>query len=120
MILVDTPIWIDHLRKYYTPFAQLLELGKVAIHPFVIGELACGQLKKRKDILTLLKALPSATQVENDEVLYFIEKHKLSGKGLGFVDMHLLTSSLVDSHFLWTRDKRLQASAEELAISYQY
>ena len=118
MVLVDTSVWIDHLRKTSSRLAGLLNDGEVAIHPFVIGELACGNLTNRKEILSLLHSLPTVQQVENDEILFFIEQHSLAGRGLGLVDVHLLASSKTSEHPLWTKDKRLKASAEEFGLGF--
>ena len=118
MVLVDTSVWIDHLRKTSSRLAGLLNDGEVAIHPFVIGELACGNLTNRKEILSLLHSLPTVQQVENDEILFFIEQHSLAGRGLGLVDVHLLASSKMSEHPLWTKYKRLKASAEEFGLGF--
>jgi len=116
MVLVDTSVWIDHLRKTSSRLAGLLDDGEVAIHPFVIGELACGNLANRKEILSLLHSLPAVQRVEDDEILFFIEQHSLAGRGLGLIDVHLLASSKMSEHPLWTKDKRLTAAAEELGL----
>jgi len=117
MVLVDTSVWIDHLRKTSCRLAGLLEDGEVAIHPFVIGELACGNLANRKEILSLLHSLPEVQRVEDDEILFFIEQHSLAGRGLGQIDVHLLASSMIAAYPLWTKDKRLTAAAAELGLS---
>lgn len=116
MVLVDTSVWIDHFRTASSKLAGLLEDGEVAIHPFVVGELACGNLANRKEILSLLHSLPAVQTVEDDELLYFIEQHSLAGRGLGLIDIHLLASSKIAAHPFWTKDKRLTAAAEELGI----
>ena len=118
MILVDTSVWVDHLRKNESHLAGLLGDGEVVVHPFVIGELACGNLKNREEILSLLKSLPSSQAVEDSEVLFFIAEHKLHGRGLGLVDMHLLASSRLGRHLLLTKDKRLMTAATDLGIGY--
>ena len=118
MVLVDTSVWIDHLRKTSSGLAGLLDDGDVAIHPFVIGELACGNLANRKEILSLVHSLPAVQRVEDDEVLFFIEQHSLAGRGLGLVDVHLLASSKMNEHLFWTKDKRLKAAAEELRLGF--
>lgn len=107
MVLVDTSVWIDHFQKNEPQLRQLLFDEEVLTHPFIIGELACGSIKNRSEILTLLHALPSANVAENKEVHGFIEHHKLYGLGLGLIDVHLITSSLLSNSFLWTRDKTL-------------
>ena len=116
MVLVDTSVWIEHFRKTSTRLAGLLDDGEVAVHPFVIGELACGNLANRKEILSLLHSLPAVQRVEDDEVLFFIEQHSLAGRGLGLVDVHLLASSKMGELPLWTKDKRLTAAAKELGL----
>jgi predicted nucleic acid-binding protein len=112
-------VWVDHLRKGDAQLADLLERGAVVMHPFVVGEIACGSLGTRSSILELLQDLPMAVMAENAEVLDFIEHRNLFGRGLGYVDVHLLVSTvLTDGAKLWTRDKRLQAVAEVLGCSY--
>lgn len=118
MVLVDTSIWIDHFRKANSKLASFLETEEVAIHPFVLGELACGNLSNRKEIIALLHALPGATKVEDDELLLFIERHRLMGRGIGLIDVHILASCCIDSCLLWTRDKRLQVVAKEMNIEF--
>ncbi len=119
MILVDTSVWVDHLRRGDAALARLLELGTVVMHPFVLGEIACGSLADREVILELLRNLPNAVVAESDEVLGFIERQGLHGKGIGYVDVHLLASvMLTDGTRLWTRDKRLRAVADPLNLAY--
>ena len=118
MILVDTSVWIDHLRTGDKHLADLLNSSQVLGHPFVIGELACGNLRKRDDVLRLLNDLPRAPVASQVEVLHFIERNKLMGQGIGFIDAHLLASTaLADEAFIWTRDKRLQKSARKLKLA---
>ena len=117
MILADTSVWIDHFRKPDAVFSKRLHDEKICTHPFIIGELACGNLKNRKEIIALLHALPSAGGAEDDEVLFFIDRHKLAGRGIGLIDVHLLAVCCIHSVKLWTKDKRLAAIAEELAIA---
>ena len=116
MILVDTSVWIDHLRNGNTTLADLLQQDQVASHPLVVGELACGHLRQRKEILALLHALPTLGCVTDDEVLFFIEKHRLYGRGLGLIDMHLLASCSVGGGRLWTLDNKLRKAAADLAL----
>ena len=118
MVLVDTSVWIDHLRKTTPRLVGLLDNGEVVIHPFVIGELACGNLANRKELLSLLHSLPAVERVEDDEILFFIEQHSPAGRGLGLIDVHLLASSKVSEHPLWTKDKRLAATAEEIGLGF--
>ncbi len=116
MILVDTSVWIEHLRRGEDGLPELLEEGKVAVHPFVIGELACGNISNRSEVLSLLHALPAASRADDAEVLLFIDRRSLMDRGLGWVDVHLLAACQLDSLALWTNDARLQAAAEELGL----
>lgn len=116
MILVDTSIWIDHLESGHDGLIQLLNDGEAAIHPYVIGELACGNLKNRKEIISLLHALPHLKKAEYDEVLFFIEKHKLHGLGIGLIDIHLLATCKLEKVKLLTKDKRLNTAADKLGL----
>lgn len=119
MILVDTSVWVDHLRRGDRALATALEAGRVATHEIVIGELACGQLKSRAEALGLLKALVRLPSATNDEALYFVEHHRLYGRGLGYVDVHLLAAAALNKGVrLWTRDKRLGAVAAEMALAH--
>lgn len=118
MILVDTSVWINHLRESEPKLEKLLIEGEVICHSYVIGELACGNIKNRDEILSLLNFLPLAPLIEFDEYLYFIDHHKLFAKGIGFVDIHLLASALLAQVKLWTRDKNLNTVATDLGISY--
>ncbi len=118
MILVDTSVWIDHLRGVDGNLTELLNRGQVLMHPFVLGELACGNLANRVEVLRLLKALPRSAVASEDEALVFIEKRALMGKGLGYIDVHLLAAvALEGSARLWTRDKRLRAVADGLSLA---
>jgi predicted nucleic acid-binding protein len=119
VILVDTSVWIDHLRYGDAHLAQLLDRGEVAMHPFVLGEIACGNLRDRATVLSLLQQLPAASVADTAEVLAFIERRSLDGKGIGYVDAHLLASvALTGDASLWTRDKRLAAVATKLRCAY--
>ena len=119
MILVDTSVWVDHLRRGDALLAGLLERGAVLGHAFVVGEVACGSLTDRGAILGLLQHLPMAVAAEPDEVLAFIERHRLHGKGMGYVDAHLLCSTaLTGGAKLWTRDRRLHAAARGLGCAH--
>jgi len=117
VLLVDTSVWIDHLRRGDKRLAELLRANEVACHPFIIGELACGQLRQREEILTELSALRRTPKAEDDEVLRFIDGHRLMGKRLGLIDIHLLASCKLAGIGLWTRDKRLAAAAAELGLA---
>jgi predicted nucleic acid-binding protein len=115
MILVDTSVWVDHLRKTDKELEHVLTQGLVLTHRFVIGELACGNLKNRSGILGLLEALPKARVAGHEEVLHLVTERKLYGKGLGWIDIHLLASVLLSDAVLWTKDKTLGSAARELA-----
>ena len=115
--IVDTSIWVDHLRQGDARLKTLLEAGQVAIHPFVVGELALGNLRQRNIVLSSLRDLPHAVSASNEEVFDFIERHALAGLGIGFVDAHLLASARLTSASLWTRDKRLNAAAVKLGLA---
>ena len=117
-VLVDTSIWVNHFRSSTTHLEGLLENTKVICHPLIIGELACGNLKNRNEILSLLSALPMAPEVDYDEALEFIEINNLMGKGIGFIDVVLLASSRLAELPIWTNDKRLKEAAHGLYISY--
>ena len=120
MILVDTSVWIDHLRSGDNMLAHLLENTQVLAHPFVIGELACGNLSNRTEVLALLADLPKVAMATDEEVLFFIEQHQLMGLGVGYIDAHLLSSTFLGGPAkIWTRDKRLAALAVELDKAYQ-
>ena len=119
MILVDTSIWIDHFRNSNAVLAGLLLDETVAIHPFILGELACGNLTNRKEILELLNALPCIQEVSSSEYMTFLDHHRLWGRGLGFVDIHLLAAAAVSSDFLFTHDKSLLAAARKLHVAYR-
>ncbi|MEI6563886.1 MAG: PIN domain-containing protein [bacterium] len=116
-VFVDTSVWVDHLRRGEPLLQDFLSEGQVTTHPFVIGELACGNLSNRDELLALLSELPLVTIATNEEVMRLIERHKLNGKGLGWVDMNLLASALISRIPLWTRDHRLAAVAKKLGIT---
>lgn len=118
MILVDTSVWIDHFHHSDEDLIGLLLSNQVCIHPFIIGELSCGKIKNRKEILSLLRALKSIDLVLDIEVFMLIEERKLFGKGLGFIDIHLLASALIHQVPIWTSDKSLKLVAGQLGISY--
>lgn len=118
MILVDTSVWVEHLRRGVPRLAGLLEEGEVLGHTMVIGELACGTLRQRHQILTDLAALPLAPRATDDEALVFLERRRLMGRGVGIVDVHLLASAaLAGDARLWTLDRRLDAVAQELHLA---
>jgi predicted nucleic acid-binding protein len=117
MILVDTSVWVDHLRASDEGLKILLHGGHVLVHPFVVGELALGHLRQRERIIGTLQDLPQADIATDQEVLQFIGRHALFGFGIGYVDAHLLAAARLASAHLWTRDKRLLAAANTLKLS---
>lgn len=120
MILVDTSVWVDHLRRGDARLVALLESAAVLIHPFIVGEIACSSLSDRRTVLELLQDLPMTAVADPEEVLVFIDRHRLHGKGIGYVDVHLLASvALTRGAGLWTRDKRLRAAAQALGYTRQ-
>ncbi len=119
MVLVDTSVWVSHLREGNAGLGRLLNDGDVVCHPFIVGELACGNLRNRFEILSLLKALPMAIQAEHGEVMQSIENYRLMGKGLGYIDMHLLASALMTEIPIWTLDKKLKEASIKLCIAFR-
>jgi predicted nucleic acid-binding protein len=117
-VLVDTSVWIKHLRGSDKNLVRLLEQGLVACHPFIIGELACGGIENRYEIIRLLNDLPSTDILDHYEIMEFIEHRKIMNKGIGYVDVHLLGSALVSETPLWTFDKALKKIANQLFIEY--
>jgi hypothetical protein len=117
MLLVDTSVWVDHLRHGDEALAAHLRQGSVAVHSGVIGELALGHLRNREQILTLLSDLPQVQQASDAEVLHLIQSRQLMGRGIGYVDAHLLASCLISATQLWTRDQRLLRVADDLRIA---
>ncbi len=119
MILVDTSVWIDHLRSGDERLANLLNRSEVVIHPFVVGELAGGNLRQRNEVLRLLNDLPQVVVASQEEVLHLIGHKELMGLGIGFIDAHLLASAtLTDTTSLWTHDKQLQRVTRKLAMAF--
>ena len=118
MVLVDTSVWVRHLREGDPVLKHLLNHGQVVCHPYIIGELACGTMKNGREILSLLQALPQATLAQHEEVLRFIELNHLMGKGLGYIDVHLCASALLTRVLMWSYDKRLSEANEMLGIKY--
>lgn len=117
MILVDTSVWIDHLHRANEVLIDLLNRRQVVVHPFVIGELAVGNLRPREAALEELQKLRRVISADDKEVLRLVEHERLFGLGLGYVDVHLLASArLTPETFLWTRDKSLLAAAERLSL----
>ena len=118
MILVDTYVWVDHLRASNTMLASLLDAAMVLMHPFVIGELALGNLRQRETVLSALADLPPAIVATDAEVLHFIDRHTLLRHRIGYIDIHLLAAArLTTGARLWTRDKRLHAIALQLDLA---
>ena len=118
MILVDTSVWIDHFHHSDENLKELLLSNQVCIHPFILGELSCGNISNRKEVFSLLTTLKSIDLVLDEEVFILIEERKLFGKGLGFIDIHLLASALIHHVPIWTRDKSLKRIAGELGVEY--
>ncbi len=116
MILVDTSVWIDHLRNGNAELTVLLQQDEVLSHPFIIGELACGTLRNRTEILRLLRELPEARLAEHQEVLGLLESKRLWGCGIGWIDVHLLASALLSHSTIWTLDKQLSGVASSLKL----
>jgi predicted nucleic acid-binding protein len=117
VILVDTSVWIDHLRGSEPQLTAALELVEVAVHPLVISELACGNLINRAEIIALLGNLPRLPEATHAEALTFIDRNQLMGRGVGYVDIHLLASAALGGDvYLWTKDKRLRVVAQELGL----
>ncbi len=116
MILVDTSVWVEHLRHGLPRLATHLQEGAVLIHPWVIGELACGNLRNRSQVLELMQGLPAATVASDAEVLLLIERDRLMGRGIGYMDAHLLASARLSHCRLWTQDRRLAGVAEEQGL----
>jgi predicted nucleic acid-binding protein len=117
LILVDTSVWVDHLRTGLPQLKAALEAGQVVMHPWVIGELACGNLRQRAQLLGLLQGLPSATVARDSEVLLLIEQEQLMGRGIGYIDAHLLASARLSGCWLWTGDRRLAVLAKDLSVA---
>jgi len=117
VILADSSIWIEHLRRENATVSSLLSSRRVLAHPFVIGEVALGHLRNRRQILDALLDLPAALVASDQEVLQFIDRFLLTGRGLGYIDVHLLAAARLSHAGLWTADKRLQAAAELLSLA---
>ena len=119
MVIVDTSIWVTHLRQGSRQLEKLLMDAEVMCHPFIIGELACGNLKNRDEIISLLQSLPMSPTIEFDEFLFFIDRNYLMGKGIGFVDVHILASAQLAGIPLWTADNRLKSAADQLELTFK-
>jgi len=116
MVLVDTSVWVDHLRNPDMALANLLLAKEVVCHPFIIGELACGNLGKRAEVLEQLAELPSLDKATDEEILTLIATHRLMGHGLGLVDVHLLASCAIAGVPVWTRDAAMGEAARLLGL----
>lgn len=116
MILVDTSVWIDHFRRADSRLADMLEEGTVAVHDFVVGELACGNFRRRAEIIEHLRALPLIGRLEEAEVHAFVSQRRLYGQGIGWIDAHLLAAAIVAGCGFWTRDRRLRLAADALGL----
>jgi hypothetical protein len=118
VILVDTSVWIEHFRAASAMLSQLLDNGEVLGHPFVLGELALGNLRQRDDVLRVLRRLPQATSAAHQEVIQLIDREVLFGRSIGYVDAHLLAAArLTAGSKLWTHDRRLRAVAAQLDLA---
>jgi predicted nucleic acid-binding protein len=117
MVLVDTSVWIDHFRVSHLPLVRLLKDGKVVVHPFVVGELACGRLVRRDEVLGLLRKLPRIAPVSDAEAMVFIEANELAGSGIGWVDVHVLAAARLARASLLTSDTALARVARRLALA---
>ena len=118
MILVDTSVWIDHLRRADHRLVRLLDADEVLQHPYVLGEIALGNLRNRGRVLGAIAALLTVTIASHEEVMLFIESRGLHGRGIGLVDAHLLASAqLTPGCSFWTRDRRLRAVAAEVGVT---
>jgi hypothetical protein len=118
MVLVDTSVWVEHFRRGLPELVRLLDAGLVVCHPFILGELACGNLKNRREILELLQTLCTCPAATHEEVLSFIEANHLMGRGLGYLDLHLLAAAKLSGIPLWTFDRPLMAAASGLTVAY--
>lgn len=116
MVLVDTSVWIDHLRNDNDRLRKLLDAAEVLMHPFIVGELALGVLKRREEILGLLSEMPQAPVASHAEVLRFVDRRRLMGKGIGYIDAHLLAASALAHARIWTLDLPLRRLADSLPM----
>jgi predicted nucleic acid-binding protein len=115
VLLVDTSVWVNHLRRADPQLSRALEEGEVLTHPFVIGELACGSLRRREEFLSLLSRMPAATVATHDEVMQLVERHRLYGRGIGWIDAQVLASALLSDAELYTHDQALREAWRRLA-----
>jgi predicted nucleic acid-binding protein len=117
MILSDTSVWIDHLRRGEPQLVRLLADGQVLVHPFVVAEIALGSLARRDSVIGILESLPRGPVALHEEVMTLIEEEQLYGLGIGYIDVHLVASARLAGARLWTRDKRLRAVADRLGVA---
>lgn len=115
-MLVDTSVWIDHLRNDREDLRVRLEAGEVVCHPFILGELACGTIRKRDEVLSLVAALSQVPVADHDEVMRLLDTYRLMGKGIGWIDAHLLASARLAGEILWTLDGPLKKAARTLGV----
>jgi predicted nucleic acid-binding protein len=118
MVLVDISVWVSHLRHGNPKLQEMLQEGQVVSHPFIIGELACGNISNRTEIISLMQSLPMLDAIEHEELLLFIEHNKMMGTGLGFVDVHLMAAAMLAGIPLWTQDKSLKQACSRLIIDF--
>jgi predicted nucleic acid-binding protein len=117
-VLADTSVWIDHWRTMSARFADLLGEDRIVIHPFVLGEIALGAIASRAELLQHLGRLRTTSVAQHREVLGLIEQTPLWGRGIGWVDAHLLATAMLDRIQLWTLDQQLHAAAQELGVAF--
>lgn len=118
-ILVDTSVWIDHLRTNSPTLRRLLDNDQVVCHPLVVGEIACDNMRHRAEVLESLAVLPAAPTIDHEELLTFLETHKRFGLGLGWIDLHLLASMILQQVTLWTLDQPLRNAARRLHCHFE-
>jgi len=118
VILVDTSVWVDHLNKGNAALVSELSGANVCVHPWVVGELACGNLRARAQVLEYFQSLPQVPIAGEEEAMFFIEQHMLMGRGIGYVDVHLLASACLSQSSIWTFDKRLHTVAVKLGLAH--
>jgi predicted nucleic acid-binding protein len=119
MTLADASVWIGHFRSVNDEFGALVEDQQIAVHPFVIGEISCGKLRQRERVLRYLELLPAAVVARHNEVLHLVDRQRLWGTGIGWVDAHLLASACLSNCTLWTLDKALQRAAARVGAAYR-
>ena len=118
MVLVDTSVWVSHFRHGNSRLQKLLKQSRIVSHPFIIGELACGNISNGTEIISLIQSLPMLDAVEHEELLLFIVHNKMMGRGLGFVDVHLMAAAMLAGIPIWTQDKKLKQACSRLGIDF--